>query len=225
MGVIMYTYMSYLEWIIEKVSGVLPFFFFCGLWFCGNFFFLLWTHQQRLKGIFPLPLSEEAASLCVSVFPALKGHVLCFRIKPSCGSSGSQVGGGWEWGPWGVSFMPGWGCLVLWLVVPKERRSRRAQEVQGPGVGDGCRDVVKAGPQASQLGSSCHAVRPGEERVQLQGLPVARGPCTLGQGASSQWPNGFMTETSLPVLLDWVSPEGLVQLRERQGRARTPCPK
>ena len=25
------------------------------------FFFLLWTHQQRLKGISPLPLSEEAA--------------------------------------------------------------------------------------------------------------------------------------------------------------------
>lgn len=44
--------------------------------------FLLWLHQQRLKGIFPLAISEKAASPAVSGFLVPQGHILCVRTKP-----------------------------------------------------------------------------------------------------------------------------------------------
>lgn len=107
------------------------FFFF--LWFMvlWKLFFSTMDSSAETEGDFPLtPLRGGSQPLCFCI-PGSQGTHFVFRIKPSCGSSGSQVGGGWDWGPWGV-----WSWAAAWC--PAEGawfsgwRSPRRGEAAGP---------------------------------------------------------------------------------------------
>jgi len=94
---------KYWEYLVSCILCV----WFMVLWKLFFFFFLLlWTHQQRLKGIFPFLLSENAVNLCVLVFLAPKGHMLRSSFKPLFGSTDfwARRGRVWRlvWGSWHI---------------------------------------------------------------------------------------------------------------------------
>ena len=175
--------MSYLEWNIESIWYLA--FFVCGLWFYGSFFFsflLLWTHQQRLKGIFPFLLSENAVNLCVLMFLAPNRHILRSRIKPVFGSTDFQArrGRGWRlgWGPWRAwreawcQAESGWFSGLRSLRRGEHTVPRSGETLSGEWL-QGC---CQGQSPAPQLGNCYHAIWSDEERVQLQCLPTVGRP-------------------------------------------------
>lgn len=119
--------------------------------FCEDFFlFLLWTHQQRPKGIFPLPLSETAASNLCSWFPRKQVFVLG-ALVPRQEETGAGVGG-MKCLQSGRGWMLGREWLVLWLEGFLRKRKhtapRRCWDLErGMDIGR----VVKARYQAAHL--------------------------------------------------------------------------
>ena len=218
--------MKYWEYLVSFISCV----WFMVLWNLFFFFFLLlWTHQQRLKGIFPLLLSENAVNLCVLVFLTPKGHIFRSRIKPLFGSTDfwARRGRGWRlvWGSWRV-WREAWhqaesGQFSSLRSLRREEHTvpRRWWDLEWR-MTTGMLSRPVTSPSAwEQL--PCYQVWWGESTATV---PTNRGEACahLGKEHLLWWLNRLMTEASFPILLDWVGPEDLVKLREGKERTKIP---
>lgn len=147
----------YLEWLIKKVSGVLPFVMVYG--FVGPCFSAV-DSSAKTEGNFPLPsLRKGSQAICV---PGSQGN------KPCLGSTGFQAGGDWvgdlrclelgrAWNQAGNGWFSGW------------RGSKQCPEGDGTWSGawvQGCCQGQRH--QAAQFESNCHAVWTGKEIVDAE---------------------------------------------------------
>lgn len=218
--------MKYWEYLVSCLFCV----WFMVLWKLFFFFFLLlWTHQQRLKGNFPLLLSENAVSLCVLVFLAPKGHILRSRIKPLFGSTDFQArrGRGWRlgWESWRI-WREAWrqaesGLLSGLMSLRRGEHTvpRRWWDLEWR-MATGMLSRPVTSPSAWEQ-VPCYLVWWEESTATVP--PNHGEACAhLDKEHLLWWLSRLMTGASFPILLDWVGPEDLVKLREGKERTKIP---
>lgn len=180
--------MKYWEYLVSCLFCV----WFMVLWKLFFFFLLLWTHQQRLKGNFPLLLSENAVSLCFLVFLAPKGHILRSRIKPLFGSTDFQArrGRGWRlgwesWRVWREAWHQAESGLFSGLMSLRRGEHtvpRRWWDLEWRMA---YRNAVKASHQPLSLGTAAMLSGLVRREYSHSAPQLWGGLCPLGQGASS----------------------------------------